>query len=192
MLRALCHSLLTIAIVSSATFGQDGPLRRAGRALDNAGRNIRTRVETEVVRGQVTAQERDVLYRVTRRIEWDKQFVGSTIQLDSQPGGSVVLRGSVRDELVRTRLVDLVQNTIGVSRVVDELGIVKTVKVIETRPGATVIESSPSSTVIETRPPSTVIESRPPSAVIESKPDDDSTIELEPPLTTPSEKKVKP
>lgn len=192
MLRALCHSLLTLAILSTATFGQDGPLRRAGRALDNAGRNIRSRVETEVARGQISAQERDVLYRVTRRIEWDKQFAGSTIQLEVQPGGSVVLRGSVRDELVRTRLVDLVQNTIGVARVVDELGLMRNVKVIETRPGATVIESSPSPKVIESRPPSTVIESRPPSAVIESKPDDDATIELEPPLTTPSEKKAKP
>ena len=73
---------------------QDGILSRAGQALDNAGRNIRNAVDNEVARGQMDAHDREVLNRVVRRVEWDKQLVGSTIQYVVQPEGTVVLRGS--------------------------------------------------------------------------------------------------
>jgi hyperosmotically inducible periplasmic protein len=143
MYRSLSTFLVAIALVSSAAFAQEGPLRRAGQALDNAGKEIRYRVESEIARGQVTAQEREVLSRVSRRIEWDKQFVGSTLQLEVQPGGTVILRGSVRSDAVKLRAVDLVENTIGVTSVVDELAVVKEVKVIKAAPTARVIEVTP-------------------------------------------------
>ena len=143
MTRALSAAFLTIALVPAATFAQDRPLQRAGRALDNAGKNIRNRVETEVVRGQISAQERDVLNRVFRRIEWDKQLVSSTLQLEAQPGGTIVLRGSVIDVAAKRRAVDLAENTIGVTTVVDELAVMKDVKIIEARPAQRVIEVAP-------------------------------------------------
>ena len=143
MYRSLSAFLVTIAVVSAATHAQDGPLRRAGQALDNAGKSIRYRVETEVARGQITAEEREVLARVTRRIEWDKQLVGSTMRLEARPGGEVVLRGSVLNDAVKRRAVDLVANTIGVMGVVDELAVVKEVKVIPAKPAARVIGVTP-------------------------------------------------
>jgi hyperosmotically inducible periplasmic protein len=145
MTRTLSTSLLALTLMATTTYAQDGPLNRAGRALDNAGRNIRNRVETEVARGQVNAQERDVLFRISRRIEWDKQLVSSALQLESQPGGVVVLRGSVMNEAAKLRAVDLVENTIGVTKVVDELAVVKDVKVIEAGPARVLI------TPVETR-----------------------------------------
>ncbi len=86
MPRNLVASLLTLFLMGSTAFAQDGPIRRAGQALDNAGKNIRYRVETEIARGQITAQERELLAHVTRRIEWDKRFVGSTLQVQVQRG----------------------------------------------------------------------------------------------------------
>jgi hyperosmotically inducible periplasmic protein len=143
MYRSFSAFVVAGAVVSSAAFAQDGPLQRAGQALDNAGKNIRYRVESEIARGQLTAQEQEVLRRVIRRIEWDKQFIGSTLQIEAQPAGAVVLRGSVRSEAVKLRAVDLVENTVGVTSVVDELAVVKEVKVIKAGPAARVIEVTP-------------------------------------------------
>ena len=138
--------LLTLSFTVAAAFAQDGPLRRAGQALDRAGKNIRYRVETEVARGQEAVQDREVLHRVARRIEWDKQFLGSTMRIEVQPGGRVILQGSVRTDAVKLRAVDVVGNTIGVTSVVDELAVVKDVKVIKAKPAGRVIESKSSVT----------------------------------------------
>src|SRR5262249_46178389 len=107
--------LVAATLVSSAVLAQDGPLRRAGQALDTAGKNIRYRVETEIARGQVALQDREILHRVARRIEWDKQFLGSTLRIEVRPVGTVVLQGSVLSEAVRRRAVDVAENTIGVT-----------------------------------------------------------------------------
>jgi hypothetical protein len=142
MHRTLFAPLVALTFVGVAV-AQDGPLNRAGQALDRAGKNIRYRVETEVARGQIAAEERDVLNRVLRRIQWDKRFVGSTLQLESRAGGTVVLRGSVLNDQVKQRAVEIVENTIGVTSVIDELAVVKEVKVIKAKPAAAVIELTP-------------------------------------------------
>ena len=144
LLLSVSAALVVIAsgVVSQA---QDGPLRRTGRALDNAGKNARARVEGEVVRGQITAQERDLLARVTNRIRWDKKLVNSVLQIEAQPDGGVVLRGSVVDAAAKNRAVDLAESTVGVTKVVDELAVGKEVRVIEAGPArpAGVITSTP-------------------------------------------------
>ena len=127
-------ALMTFAILAPAALAQDGPLRRAGRALDNAGKNVRNRVETEIDRGQAVADERDLARRVALRIQWDKKLATAAIRLRFQPDGTAVLRGSVADAAAKARAVDLVENTIGVTAVVDELAVVKEVRVIKTAP----------------------------------------------------------
>jgi hypothetical protein len=151
----MCRSfaiLMTLSFTVAAAFAQDGPFRRAGQALDRAGKNIRYRVETEVARGQEAVLDREVLHRVARRIEWDKQFLGSTMRIEVQPGGRVVLQGSVATDAVKLRAVDVVTNTIGVMAVVDELAVVKDVKVIPAKPAGRVVESVPPGRVIESKP----------------------------------------
>jgi hyperosmotically inducible periplasmic protein len=140
MMRALSAAALSLALAASSSYAQDGPLRRAGRALDQTGKNIRSTVETEVARGQITAQERDVLNRVGKRIDWDKKLAGSTLRVEVQPGGVVILQGSVLSNAAKLRVVDLTENTVGVTSVIDQLAVVTDVKVIESRSGAPVVE----------------------------------------------------
>jgi hyperosmotically inducible periplasmic protein len=142
MKQILTAALMTLTLADLA-LAQDGPLQRAGQALDQTGKNIRARVETEIAKGQVAADERDVLYRVLRRIEWDKRFAGSTLKLESRAGGTMVLRGSVLSAAVKRQAVELAENTTGVTTVVDELAVVEAVKVIRTKPAARVIEVTP-------------------------------------------------
>ncbi len=152
MKRSVAVSLMTLTVLTSSAFGQDGILSRAGQALDNAGRNIRNAVETEVARGQIDAEDRDVLNRVMRRVEWDKYLVGSTIQFEVRPGRTVVLRGSVTSPTHKQRVVSLVSSTIGVTTVVDELAVVKDVKVIQSKPAAVRVIETPAP-VVEVVPP---------------------------------------
>jgi hyperosmotically inducible periplasmic protein len=142
MKQTLTAALMTLALADLA-LAQDGPLQRAGQALDRTGKNIRARVETEIAKGEVAAEERDVLRRVLRRIEWDKRFAGSTLRLESRAGGTMVLRGSVLSVAVKRQAVELVENTTGVTAVVDELAVVESVKVIRPTPAARVIEVTP-------------------------------------------------
>ena len=147
---SLSAALLALAVASPA-LAQDGPLRRAGRAMDNAGRNIRGRVETEVVRGQVSAFERDLLNRVSLRLTWDKRLVNSAIQLEVLADGTTYIRGSVLSDNSKRHALDLVENTVGVTRVVDELAVVKEVKVIKTETviPARVVESVETKVIVK-------------------------------------------
>jgi hyperosmotically inducible periplasmic protein len=142
MARSVALSVVAFVLTISTASAQDGILSRAGQALDNAGRNIRGAVDSGIARGKIDAEDREVLNRVMRRVEWDKALVGSTIQIVVQPGRSVTLRGSVKSSALKARAVDLVSNTIGVTAVVDELAIVKDVKVINAKPAVQVIETT--------------------------------------------------
>jgi len=149
MVRTLA-ALLVIACASSAQ--AQGILNRAGEALDNAGRNIRQGVENAVARTEVSVQERDLATVVINRIRSDKRLMSSVIQTEIRADGSVVLRGSAIDAAAKKTAVELVENTIGVTAVVDELALMKDVKVIEAKPTGTVIERTPAPKVITSRP----------------------------------------
>ncbi|MDG3006633.1 BON domain-containing protein [Paludisphaera mucosa] len=131
MVRTLA-ALVVLSCVSTAH--AQGTLSRVGDALDNAGRNIRQGVEGAVARGQVVAQERDLVDLVATRIRTDKRLRSSAVQMEVRSDGSVVLRGSVVDAAAKKLAAELVENTIGVTTVIDELAIVKEVRVIESKP----------------------------------------------------------
>jgi hypothetical protein len=133
MSRHLITALVVLAGLVPASRAQ-GPIERVGQALDNAGRNIRRTVENAVARGQITAAEQDLIDRILMRIRWDKQLAGSVLQLEVPAYGEVILRGSVASNAIKERAVDLVQNTIGVTGVVDELAVAKDAKVIQAVP----------------------------------------------------------
>jgi hypothetical protein len=150
--RLFALSFALVVTVSSVS-AQEGILSRTGRALDNAGRGIRTAVDNGIAEGQMDAEEREVLNRVSRRLEWDKHLFAAPILITVQPGRVVTLRGSVASPIHKQRAAELVASTVGVNRVVDELAVVKVVKVIETGPAVQVIKTKPVVTVIETPVP---------------------------------------
>jgi hypothetical protein len=141
--RFFAFALVSVALGVSSASAQEGILSRTGRALDNAGRGIRNAVETEVARGQIDAEDREVVARVMSRLQWDKYLVTSTITLDVQPGRTVILRGSVPTAIHKQRAADMVASTVGVLSVVDELAVVKDVQVIKAVPSAKVIVVTP-------------------------------------------------
>ena len=132
MIRQLSAALLVTAFTTAVQ--AQGPIQRAGQALDNAGQNIRNGIEDAVTRRQITTAERELLTRVESRIGWDKQMVGSTLQVTVQADRSVILRGSVADAAAKKRAIDLAESTQGVTAVVDQLVLAKDVKVIVTPP----------------------------------------------------------
>lgn len=132
--KLLAGFSVALLVVASTSRAQDGPLRRAGRAIDSAGKNVRARVEGEVVKGEIRAEERDLLARVHNRIRWDKQLMRSVLQIEVLADGTVTLRGSVPDARAKDRAVDLAESTAGVTKVVDELAVGQEVRVIEAVP----------------------------------------------------------
>ncbi len=162
MFKNLAALSLAAAVFAPATLAQ-GPIERVGAGFDRAGKNIRRGVENGVTRGKISAQERELLDRVTQRIKWDKQLASSTMQVVVQADGSVIMQGSVMDEAAKSRAVDLVESTVGVTAVVDELAVVKDVKVIQARP-TRVIETTP--TRVITVPPETKVIVPPETKVI--------------------------
>lgn len=152
LIAALAIASLTAALLVPATRAQDGPARRAGQALDNAGRNIRRGVENAITRGQISAQERELLVRLHNRIRWDKRLVNSLLQIEVQADGTAILRGSVADAAAKARAIDLAESTVGVTRVVDNLAVAGNVTVIEAEPAQPprVPESAPARTIEST------------------------------------------
>lgn len=155
--RFLAASLLLGAVTATVPLASahQGPLRRAGQALENAGRNIRQSIEADVNRGRIVSTERDILARVNARLRWDKQLLSSTLDLEVFADGKAILRGVVADEAAKKRAVDLTESTVGVTSVVDELTIGKAVQVIETVPAARVITAPPARVI--TTPPAVVV-----------------------------------
>lgn len=135
--RTAVASLLAATLASAAH--AQGPIERAGRALDNAGRTIRYNVESAVARGEISSQERQLINQVSQRLNLDRRLLGSALQIVVEPGGRVQLRGSVVNDQARTLAVELVRNTVGVTGVVDELSVAKVTRVIETVPAETVV-----------------------------------------------------
>lgn len=108
--------------------------REAGRKLDEAGRKLRRGLEKglDTARGAVResfAQTRDrvhemnVAARIYGRLHWDKMLVNSTLDLTVEDRGIVTLRGVVASDKARERAVQLAVDTVGVSRVVDQLAV---------------------------------------------------------------------
>ena len=56
------------------------------------------------------------------RLHWDKTLTTSTLDLDVQ-GGIATLRGTVPDAKAKVKAVELAEDTVGVSKVIDQLTI---------------------------------------------------------------------
>jgi len=124
---------------------EPGPIERAGEKLDEAGRTLRQGLERgfnrtkEVVRESFEktrdrVNDMNVEARVYGRLHWDKRLETSTFVLSSEAQGIVTLRGSVPTVEARKHAVELAADTVGVTRVVDQLAVQTETETIEADP----------------------------------------------------------
>jgi hyperosmotically inducible protein len=104
--------------------------RRIGERLDDAAAALRRdagragdaiRDEFHKVKASVNAM--GIEGRVYGRVRWDKALDGATIDVSAARDGAVTLTGTVADAAAKAKAVRLATETMGVSRVVDQLAV---------------------------------------------------------------------
>jgi len=112
-----CVTLLVLSLA--------GCNRQDTDALSRIGRKIAERAQeaTAGLREKISTglpEMGSLHHRVQRRLHWDKALEGASIDLHVQ-GVEVELRGTVKTFEQRRRAVDLVENTQGVEKILDNL-----------------------------------------------------------------------
>ena len=121
--------LATVALLAPSTLAhaqQGGIAERVGEALDNTGRAIKGGVQNASTRVKNRVTTMEVLDRVTSRLHWEKKLMNSVIEVEVQPGGITVLRGTVTDLKAKAKAIELARDTVGVAQVVTELSVAVT------------------------------------------------------------------
>jgi osmotically-inducible protein OsmY len=106
-----------------------GPAEKTGSKLDEAGRSFkkgledaRDAVREQFARARGSVHNMDVASRVYGRLHWDKTLTASTLDLDVK-GGVATLRGTVPDAKAKAKALELAEDTVGISKVIDQLTI---------------------------------------------------------------------
>ncbi len=89
-----------------------GGLRKAGNAA-----------KEEFSKAKTAVNNMGVESRVYGRLHWDKALDGATIDLSATDDGVVTLKGSVADAEAKRKAVELAKDTVGVTKVVDQLAV---------------------------------------------------------------------
>ncbi|AGA29519.1 BON domain-containing protein [Singulisphaera acidiphila] len=136
---ALGLSVVTGSALSLAQ--QPSPAEKVGEVLDETGRAIKRGVQGAgatvrdgFARTRTSVQNMEVVSRVYSRLHWDKSLTTATLELEVQAGGIAVLRGVVADSTAKTKAVTLAADTVGVTRVVDQLSIAPPTRIIPGSP----------------------------------------------------------
>ncbi len=179
---------ITMLFTALLTFGhsetskaqqQGGPAERVGgvvgEALDNTGRAIERGFRTAFARTRGVVEKMELSARVYSRLHWDKMLASSRLDLEVHPGGVTVLRGVVPNAEAELKAVTLAAETIGVTRVVNQL------TVLEPPAEPLSNEVSPLTSPI----PSSSPDSRPSPSPIPIEPPDSEPILIEPPMPLP-------
>lgn len=93
--------------------------QRAGQKLGLA-RGPATGTITGTLRGSLG--ETSLSARVESRLRWERSLADKPIEVVTTGPGTVTLRGTLDDQGLRTRAVELAKTTLGVEKVIDELG----------------------------------------------------------------------
>ncbi|WP_164103196.1 BON domain-containing protein [Candidatus Laterigemmans baculatus] len=128
-----CLAVLAASVLCAATVvpaeqglaqegrGQQGLGERLGEQFDQGLNRLRTEVREGWESLRSTVDRMGVQGRVYSRLRWDKQLADLKIEVDVVEGGIVTLRGQVSDAEAQKKAVGLASDTVGVTRVIDEL-----------------------------------------------------------------------
>ena len=117
---------------------QEGVATKAAEKIDEVGRAIKRGIlnAEETVRDGLnktgetvregftktreTVQGMGIPSRVYGRLHWDKEFHSTALFVKAE-GGTVTVRGALPDEAAKAKAIDLIKDTVGVTRVIDQL-----------------------------------------------------------------------
>jgi osmotically-inducible protein OsmY len=116
----LFASLLVVLGVSLSCAQQPGGELDAAHATDTLRKAAQTlgKALTKVKQG---LDDAELAGKVYVRILWDQNLQEAKVSIDAKPGGIVTVRGKVPNRAVRRGVLDLVETTVGVTQVVDEI-----------------------------------------------------------------------
>jgi hyperosmotically inducible protein len=107
----------------------EGAAAKAGEKLDEVGRKIKKGIEKaeDAVREgfhktRDSVHSMGVMSRVYGRLHWDKELHSSPLTLKVEDG-VVTLRGAVPTQAAKKKAVTLAAETVGVTKVIDELSV---------------------------------------------------------------------
>jgi hypothetical protein len=125
---ALTAAVLAISWASPGQAQETG--KKVGEKLDEVGREIKAGLnqagnaaKDQFARAKSSVHSMGVESRVYGRIHWDKALNDAMIDLTATGDGVVTLDGTVADARAKRRAVELTQDTVGVTRVVDRLAV---------------------------------------------------------------------
>jgi hypothetical protein len=102
--------------------------RRIGEKIDEAAGALRRDAEKAGAavregfhKAKASVNAMGIEARVYGRLRWDKALDGASIDVSAASDGTVTLTGTVANAAARAKAVQLAADTVGVSRVVDQL-----------------------------------------------------------------------
>jgi len=120
---------------------EPGTGKKVGEKLDSAIQDVKSGLrkvggaaKEQFAKVKTSVHNMGVESRVYGRIHWDKALNDALIELTATDDGVITLSGTVADAKAKAKAVDLARDTVGVSKVVDQLAI---------RPAPTTTTTSP-------------------------------------------------
>jgi hyperosmotically inducible periplasmic protein len=120
---------------------QEGVATKAAEKLDDFGRAIKRgflnaeesvrdglnktgeTVRESFAKTRDTVQSMGIPSRVYGRLHWDKEFQNIPLFVKAE-GGTVTVRGTLPDDVSKAKAIDLIKDTVGVTRVIDQLNVI--------------------------------------------------------------------
>ncbi|GAC1450247.1 MAG: hypothetical protein NVSMB9_34550 [Isosphaeraceae bacterium] len=118
-----------------------GTLDRAAGAVRRGVRGTAETVRDQFARARTAVKAMNVQSRVYSRLHWDKSLNDADIVVDVTRDGLATLRGTVVDPIAKARAIELASDTVGVTRVLDELTL------LSPAPGTTIVPA-PGTTIV--------------------------------------------
>lgn len=120
----LIFSVVGISNNSQAT-AQEGIGERIGERIDQSLEKLGSEIQENWASLRRFVDKLGVQGRVYSRLRWDKQLENAKIDVDVAEGGIVRVSGQVADASAKQQAIRLTENTIGVTRVIDQLQVPK-------------------------------------------------------------------
>jgi hypothetical protein len=121
LLFAVFCGTLAMSCLMPELHAQEGRAERVGEQIDRGLEQLGEKLKSTWADIRKSVDELSVRGRVYGRIRWDKALADQTIDIQAQEKDVVILSGVVPTEALRSRAVQLANETVGVRQVVDQM-----------------------------------------------------------------------